>query len=67
MWDSYKADPLKATARAKHGKTVRWHVAGSTPIPGNWQDFLRVYRSQQEGTILFFQRHLFSHLDWTSS
>ena len=40
--DSYKADSLKATARAKRGKGVRQLVADSAPIPGNWQDFLRV-------------------------
>jgi len=35
VWDSYKADSLKATARAKRGKGVRQHVADSAPIPGN--------------------------------
>ena len=48
VWDSYKADSLKATARAKHGKGVRWHVTGSAPIPGNWQDFLCVDLNKKE-------------------
>ena len=48
VWDCYKAHSLKATARAKYGKGVRWHVAGSAPIPGNWQDFLRVDLNKKE-------------------
>ena len=42
VWDSYKVDSLKATARAKQGKGVHRCVVASVPIPGNWQDFLRV-------------------------
>ena len=37
--DSHKADTLRETARAKRGKGVRWRVADSASIPGNWQDF----------------------------
>ena len=38
VWDSYKADSLKAIARAKRGKGVHRRVAGSAPIP----EFLHV-------------------------
>ena len=42
VWDSYKVDSLKATARAKRSKGVHWRVVALAPIPGNWQDFLHV-------------------------
>ena len=48
VWDSYKAGSLKATARAKCGKGVCRCIAGSVPIPGNWQDFLRVDLNKKE-------------------
>ena len=48
VWDSYKANFLKATTRAKRGKRGRWRVAGSAPIPGNWQDFLCVDLNKKE-------------------
>ena len=39
---------LKATARAKRGKGVRRRVTESAPIPGNWQNFLRVDLNKKE-------------------
>ena len=42
VWDSYKVDSLKATARAKRDKGVHRRVLASALIPVNWQDFLRV-------------------------
>ena len=42
VWDSYIADSLKGSARAKRGKGVRRHVVAAAAIPGNWQNFLRV-------------------------
>ena len=42
VWDSYKVDSLKATARAKRGKGVHRCVVASAPIPVNCKDFLRV-------------------------
>lgn len=48
VWDSYVVDMLKATARTKRGKGVRRRVVASAPIPGNWQNFLRVDLSKQE-------------------
>ena len=41
-------DTLKATARAKRGKGVRRRVVDSAPIPGNWQNFLRVDLNKKE-------------------
>ncbi len=34
VWDSYRGDSLKATARAKRGKGVRRRVIESAPVPG---------------------------------
>ena len=48
VWDSYVVDTLKATARAKRGKGVRRRVVDSAPIPGNWQNFLRVDLNKKE-------------------
>ena len=41
VWDSYIADSLQGSARAKLGKGVRRHVVAAA-ILGNWQNFLRV-------------------------
>ena len=42
VWDSYRADSLKASTREHRGKGVRRRVVDSAVIPGNWQSFLRV-------------------------
>ncbi|KAG1681086.1 Atrial natriuretic peptide receptor 2 [Nymphon striatum] len=42
VWDTYRADSLKASARAKRGKGVRRCVVAEEAIPRNWQNFLRV-------------------------
>lgn len=42
VWDSYRADSLKASTREQRGKGVRRRVVDSAVIPGNWQSFLRV-------------------------
>ena len=39
VWDTYKDDSLKGTARAKHGKGVRTRVVGKAAVSGNWQTF----------------------------
>ncbi len=52
VWDSYRGDSLKATARAKRGKGVRRRVIESAPVPGNWQNFLRVDLNKKEVTML---------------
>ncbi len=48
VWDSYRGDSLKATAREKCGKGVRRRVIESAPIPGNWQNFLHVDLNKKE-------------------
>ena len=48
VWDTYKDDSLKGTARAKRGKGVRWHVVGKAALPGNWQNFLRIDSNKRE-------------------
>ena len=48
VWDSYKADSLKASIREKRGKGIRRRVSPSTAVPKNWQDFLRVDDNKQE-------------------
>ena len=39
---------MKAETRVKRGKGVRRRVEASTPIPGNWQEFLRTDENKVE-------------------
>ena len=48
IWDTYKQDSLKGTARSKRGKGVRRHVVGKACLPGNWQSFLRLDSNKTE-------------------
>ena len=48
VWNSYKADSLKASTREKRGKGICLRVSPSTAVPKNWQDFLRVDDNKQE-------------------
>ena len=48
VWDTYKDNSLKGTARAKRGKGVRRRVVGKAAIPGNWQNVLRVDSNKTE-------------------
>ena len=57
VWDRYMESTLKSTARAKRGKGIRRRVASGTPIPGNWQDFLRV-DSNKTDLFLFLSHAL---------
>jgi len=43
VWDCYRGDSLKATAREKRRRVIE-----SAPIPGNWQNFLRVDLNKKE-------------------
>ena len=58
VWDSYVADSLRATVRAKCGKGVRLRATDSAPIPGNWQNFLRVDLNKKE-LFVFLSKALF--------
>ena len=48
VWDIYKDDSLKGTARANRGKGVRRHVVGKAALPGNWQNVLRIDSNKRE-------------------
>ena len=48
IWDEYRPDNLKAETRVNRGKGVRRRVEASTPIPGNWQEFLRTDENKVE-------------------
>ena len=48
VWDSYRADSLKASTTEQRGKGVRRRVVDSAVIPGNWQSFLRVDSNKVE-------------------
>ena len=48
VWDTYKDDSLKGTARAKRGKGVMRHVVGKAALSGNWQNFLRIDSNKRE-------------------
>ena len=41
VWDTYRADSLEASARAKRGKGVRRRVVAEAAKPSHWQKFLR--------------------------
>lgn len=48
IWDTYLADSLKGSTRAKRGQGVRRRVVAGASIPGNWQHFLRVDSNKTE-------------------
>ncbi|KAG7160296.1 hypothetical protein Hamer_G025085, partial [Homarus americanus] len=49
VWDCYlKSGSLKATVRCNHGKGIRRRVTASSPLPSNWQNFLRNSDNKEE-------------------
>ncbi len=48
IWDDYKHDSLKATARNNRGKGIRIKVNKQVKVPRNFQDFLRDSKNKQE-------------------
>ena len=48
VWDEYRTDSLKADTRKKRGKGIRRRVEPSSPVPGNWQSFLRTDENKME-------------------
>lgn len=61
VWDTYRADSLKASARAKRGKGVRRRVTAEGAIPSSWENFLRedtnktqLFKFLSEALILWF-------------
>ena len=48
IWDIYRPDSLKSTAREKRGTGQRRRVTPSSKIPKNWKSFLRVNDNKTE-------------------
>ena len=51
VWDTYLSDSLKAETRSKRSKRrrgIRRRVEKSSPIPGNWKDFLLISENKTE-------------------
>lgn len=48
VWDRYVESSLKSQRRQQRGAGTRVIVRGSTPIPQNWQSFLRVDQNKTE-------------------
>lgn len=42
VWDVYREDSLKSTARVRRGTGTRRRVASSSKLPKNWKSFLHV-------------------------
>ena len=57
VWDQYKPNSLKSQTRDKRGKGVRRRVDGSTNMPGNWQQFLRIDANKAE-LFSFLAQHI---------
>ena len=60
VWDQYCNNSLKSQARDKRGKGIRRRVDGSTVLPGNWQQFLRIDANKTE-LFAFLTKHI-THL-----
>lgn len=48
VWDVYMPDSLKSDTRSKRGKGVRKRVEPRSPLPKNWEEFLRVDENKTE-------------------
>ena len=48
VWDVYKPDNPKSTARSRRDKGVRRRVESRTRVPSNWQSFLREDENKSE-------------------
>lgn len=48
VWDVYRADSLKSSARDSRGAGKRRRVTADTVIPPNWNSFLRVGENKRE-------------------
>lgn len=57
VWDQYKPNSLKSQTRDKRGKGVRKRVNGSTNLPVNWQQFLRIDANKAE-LFSFLAQHI---------
>ena len=57
LWDRYLPMSLKKAIREKRGVGRGRQVLVSTPLPANWQDFLKVDENKEELTD-FLARHV---------
>jgi len=48
VWDTYLADSLRGSTRAKRGQGMWRRVVTAAAIPGNWQNFLQVDSNKTE-------------------
>jgi hypothetical protein len=48
VWDVYREDTLKRSAREKRGSGQRWKVLPTTRIPSDWKGFMRVDDNKDE-------------------
>lgn len=57
VWDVYREDSLKSTARERRGTGTRRRVASSSKLPKNWKSFLHVSDNKTE-LFLFLAKEL---------
>ena len=48
VWDTYKDDSLKTSARSKRGKGLRRRVVAAAAIQGKWHSFVRADKNNME-------------------
>ena len=48
VWDVYQPNSLKRGTRQRRGQGIRRKVVPNSPIPANWQGFLRVDENKEE-------------------
>ena len=48
VWDEYIDNSLKFQTRSKRGKGIRRRVESTSPLPSNWQAFLRIDENKVE-------------------
>jgi len=61
VWDTYLADSLIGSTRAKRGQRVRRRVVAAAAIPGNWQNFLSIDSSKKTELFRFLSAAL---MEW---
>ncbi len=58
VWDQYLENSLKCQSRSKCGKGIRRRVDAATNIPGNWQQFLRIDKTELFAFFVNYTSHL---------
>ena len=49
-------DSLKGSARTKRGKGIPRRVLGYAPLPGSWQNFLRIDENKGGLSRIFYRK-----------